>query len=400
MNKQTKTEEDGWPCPGEDEMAITRKLRDRLIEEIDLNSGQIPFDHFMQIALYEPGLGYYCSGTKKFGAEGDFVTAPEISGLFSKTLAHQCVQILNTLEEGCILELGAGTGLMAKDILLTLEQSGTLPEYYYILEPSPELRQRQKETINKYAEHLVEHVIWLENEPETKFVGVVLANEIADALPFKRLSTEKGTLAELMVACEGDDLVWQKSKIQYIPEYISNKLSKLSLPDGYLTEAHNFIPGWLETLSNWLETGVILISDYGETDHDFYHADKREGSLRCYYRHRVHSDPFFNIGLQDITCNINFSELAYFAKKSGLDLLGYTSQANFLLGCGIEEIFAQSQTGNSPEENQKEFFNMVQQLKTLTMPEEMGERFKFIGLARNYDHPLKGFSFKDMSDRL
>lgn len=400
MSNSNTNEEQHWSSLNENEEAVSNRLRLKLIADIETNSGTISFDQFLQVALYEPGLGYYNSCTKKFGIEGDFITAPEISSLYSKTIARQCGQILNDLGGGDILELGAGTGVMAKDILLSLEKSASLPEHYFILEPSPELRGRQKETIENLAGHLLDHVIWLVSEPETSFSGVILANEIVDALPFKRIVLEQGKLFEYRVACEDENFVWQKQENPAIAKLLPDSFSGQSISESYTTEVHSFVPGWLETLSNWLQSGVLLIVDYGESNRDFYHPENTEGSLRCYYRHRVHGDPFINIGLQDITCNVNFSELASFAQQSGMDLLGYTTQTNFLLGCGIEEIFADSHIENDSEKNQKEYFQKVQQLKTLTMPEEMGERFKFIAFAKNYSQALMGFSFKDLSDRL
>ncbi len=386
------------PVPEKDALLQSEKLVVRIKDLIREQGGMIGFDKYMSTALYEPGLGYYSAGSRKFGAEGDFVTAPEISPLFSQCLANQCGQILNELGSGSILELGAGTGAMARDLLLELEKLGLLPKSYFILEVSADLRQRQQELLNQSIPHLIERVIWLDSLPEKPFAGLILANEILDALAVRRFKKTSGSFKELKVGLNNDGLTWVEDDVDVELEkeltQLENKLPE-SFPENYVSEINTDLAKWISGLEKVLQRGVMLFIDYGYSTSDYYHPDRIAGSLLCHYRHRVHADPFFYPGLQDITVSVNFTAVAESADATGLHVNGYTNQAYFLFGCGLENLLA-----DMPTLDIKSQTETAQQVRKLTIPEEMGERFKIIALTKDYDQTLIGFSIMDQRARL
>jgi SAM-dependent MidA family methyltransferase len=350
----------------------------------------------MEMALYEPGLGYYVAGMRKLGAGGDFVTAPEISPLFSQCIAHQCAGVLSRIQSGDILEMGAGTGNMACDILLELERTGSLPDHYYILDISPELKARQKETFERKAPHLLNKINWLDALPE-KFQGVILGNEVLDAMPVEVFSIkDSGEIIEHTVKWHEQQLV---ASTRPADPTLVEKVKRLGLQspqtNNYTSELNPNLPGWMKAIADCLESGAVILVDYGYTHKEYYHPDRASGTLICHYQHRVHDEPLLYPGLQDITANVDFTAVADAAIDADLEVSGFTNQASFLAGCGLEELFIRA-LNDKPDKQYK----LAQQIRTLSLPAEMGERFKVIALTREWDTPLKGFSFNDYRHHL
>jgi len=369
------------------------------------------FSEFMNMALYEPGLGYYSGGLQKFGERGDFITSPEVSPLFGQCLANQVSEVLKNFktlnnEETFIIEFGAGSGVLAVDILLALEELRTLPDKYLILELSAELQERQKETIKNKAPHLLEHVQWLHQLPDKVINAVVIANEVLDAMPvdcFKITDVDNHLNSNNKVESLVVSIAGGKMSSHYEPAsaYLSDKIktiqqrSKIKFSDGYRSEYNPAINGWLAAIENKINNLVIFLIDYGYNEEEYYHPDRVNGTLMCYYRHRAHENFFWWPGLQDITAFVNFTDVAYSAVDSELEVAGYTTQAAFLLANGLSELHASQVTDDVQQQ-----IKLSQQIKTLTLPSEMGDRFKVMALTKNYDESLKGFSMLDLRNRL
>lgn len=396
------------PLPVADKSALefSRRLSEKIRLAIDNNLGLISFETYMQMALYEPGLGYYSAGTKKFGAHGDFVTAPEISPLFSSCIAKQCRQILSAIPSpACILELGPGSGAMAVDILKQLERDSSLPDTYYMLELSADLRQRQQQNINQQIPHIAPRIVWLQQLPQTSINGVILANEVFDSMPVRRISISKDNeIIEHAVSYRpyaGQQVEFQWVQRPLEPgltarvQAILKTLPAGALPLPYIADLNFYIRPWLNSLNDILDKGLILISDYGYPRHEYFHPQRYKGSLLCHYRHRVHTEPFYRPGLQDITAMVDFTGIAEAAVDAGLRVAGFTTQAHFLLACGLQQLVPKQTLNNT-----KARINITRQINSLTMPEEMGEKFKFIGLSKSLDIPLTGFNFIDQTARL
>jgi SAM-dependent MidA family methyltransferase len=386
-----------FPEPGEDARRHSQQLIQLLVEEIAQHGGRISFEHYMALALAAPGLGYYVSGNQKLGAAGDFVTAPEISAFFSRCLARQCAPIVEHLSaegEVDVLEFGAGSGIMAVDVLLELEHLGQLPSRYLILEVSGELRQRQQQTLQQKAAHLLERVQWLDALPARGFRGVVLANEVLDAMPVHLFFKEKETLGEYYVGWNGEQFTWEQG--DFSNREIAARVKALSdlLPEHYRSEINLAMGGWLTSVAEMMDQAVMLIIDYGFPRREYYHAQREQGTLMCHYRHRSHDDPFVYPGLQDITAHVDFTAVAEAAHAAGLQVAGYNTQAMFLLANGLDTML-QSSDVNDPD-----FLRLTRQVKTLTMPGEMGELFKVMALTRGYDQALQGFQLQDLRARL
>lgn len=383
------------PQPDINSLAQTQRVFDRVAEEIKLH-GPIDFARYMELVLYAPGLGYYSSGTKKFGVGGDFVTAPEISPLFSHCIARSCHEVLQHLPKGEILELGAGTGKMAAEILLQLAEQNVLPEKYLILEVSADLRLRQQNTLRERCPELLHKVHWLNQHPKKPWSGVILANEVFDAMPVARFSASANEINEIFVdiidgrLCERKNFPRSKDLHEAVVELQKKFFSHNEV---YVSEINLQLEAFLNSFSDVLDRGVFLIIDYGFPAHEYYHEERDRGTLMCHYQHRAHADPYIFPGLQDITAHVDFTSLAKSAEKAGLQIAGYTTQAAFLLGCGILEFNAMI---NDPEQK----WALANQIKKLTLPSEMGELFKMIGLSKNFQEKLTGFSLLDMSDRL
>lgn len=345
------------------------------ITQIIKQKGPITFAEYMQLALYMPGLGYYSAGNRKFGPGGDFITAPEMSPLFSYTLANYIAETGINYSQQNILEFGAGSGTMAAHILLRLQALNRLPEHYYILELSADLRARQKATLLSLAPTLYERVIWLDQFPAV-FYGIILANEVLDAMPVHIFHYNHQYVYERYVDIDAKNgqFIWKDAEPStpelnhYLQPYLAD------LPDDYISEVNLASLAWLRSLAAFLMQGEILLIDYGFTDPAFYHPQRQRGTLMCHYQHHAHDDPFFLPGLQDITSHIHFTPLMKVASDNGLTIVDYTSQANFLLQFGLLTL-AESQTGI-------EQYKTAQALKQLLLPSEMGELFKVLRLKK------------------
>ncbi|WP_069470015.1 class I SAM-dependent methyltransferase [Candidatus Marithrix sp. Canyon 246] len=347
-------------------------------QTINQAGGRISFYEFMHHALYAPSLGYYSAGSRKFGAEGDFITAPEISPLFSHCIARQCQQVLAAIENGVILEFGAGSGIMAADILQELEQLDSLPKKYLILEISADLQQRQRATLEKQVPHLIDRIEWLQQLPATTLQGVILANEVLDAMPVHRFRLDEQGISEFYVTVEESEFKWQILPTEN--EELREEVEKLrpNLPIGYISEINLALPAWIQSLP--LATGLVLLIDYGFPSSEYYHPQRNEGTLMCHYRHQTHDNPLINVGLQDITTHVNFTTVGKAAIAANLKVAGYTNQANFLLASGLAPTIDPNDT--------KAYLQQAQQIKTLTLPNEMGELFKVMALTANFDIQL------------
>lgn len=376
-----------------DQQLQLRVTTERIAEAIDAADGRLPFDRFMEMALYAPGAGYYVNGTRKFGAAGDFVTAPEMSPLFSQCLARQCAEVLDQLGDGNVLEFGAGSGVMAADILLQLERLRRLPQTYLILELSPDLQARQRETLAQRAPHLLPRVEWLDSLPAPGWRGVALGNELLDAMPVHRFRRTAEGFEELYVVAEGEAFGghWGAPSDDLAGALEALELRVGRLSPGYSSEINLRLPGWMRSVSAFLSAGAVVLVDYGYSGGEFYHPERDCGTLICHFRHRAHDNPLILTGLQDITANVDFSAVAHAALDTGLELAGYTTQAHFLFNTGLQSLFAESDPAGV-----EAHLDRVQQIKQLTLPSEMGERFKVIALQRGLAMPLQGFSAGDL----
>ncbi|MDR2195327.1 MAG: SAM-dependent methyltransferase [Gallionellaceae bacterium] len=407
------------PAPSPEARAHSERLSAFIRDDIAAHGGWIPFSRFMELALYAPGLGYYAAGARKFGEAGDFITAPELSPLFGRTLARQVAEIMAESAPR-ILELGAGSGKLAVDLLGELERLDALPERYSILEVSADLRERQQKLVREKLPHVFEQVEWLNALPE-KIEGAVIGNEVLDALPVEvvqwlpsplvregrgrgdapHLSSrplsptplprgERGNIIlQRGVTTQNDGFVWQDRPAE---NALLDAARQLDLSGDYLSEISLATRGLIRTLCERLHRGVLLFIDYGFGAREYYHPQRDQGTLMCHYRHRAHADPFFLPGLQDITAHVDFTAVHDSAIASGAHLLGYTSQAHFLINCGIGDFL----TASDPE-NLRAHLPLSAQLQKLTSPAEMGELFKVIALGKGIETPLLGFMRGDLS---
>ena len=385
------------PALTADEAAHSALLEARVRDEIARAGGWIGFARYMQLALYEPGLGYYSAGARKLGPAGDFVTAPEVAPVFSRCLAVQCEEVLRTLGGGDVLELGAGSGVMAAALLEELAQRDCLPGRYCILDVSADLRERQRATLEAAVPHLLDRVEWLDRLPEG-FTGILVANEVLDAMPVERFVMRGGTVNALGVTCQLCRLEWSEARADAALTDAVRAVERdtgAAWPDGYTSEINLGLGDWLAALGKSLARGVLLFIDYGLPRREFYSVERRDGTLLCHFRHRFHDDPFSRPGLQDLTAWVDFTAVAEGGQAGELDLAGYTTQAHFLIGCGLGEFVADV-TGLDVVNR----VNLSRQAMVLTLPGEMGERFKAIALAKGYDSPLRGFAVRDLRHTL
>ena len=371
--------------------ALSEQLLSNIKAEIK-QTGNMSFSRYMELALYAPEFGYYRNALKKFGKTGDFVTAPEISSLFSECVANQCSEVLQTLNGGDILEFGAGSGAMAADILCALQKKNQLPNHYYILEISAFLKSTQAKTIQAKIPNYFDHVVWLTALPEEPINGVILANEVLDAMPVHQFSWHKG-IKERCVTIENNELASCISEKENHALIAQVEKYNIQFSEGYTSEVNLYLPGWIKSISKCLSRGAVLIMDYGFPRHEYYHSDRNAGTIMCHYRHRAHSNPLILPGVQDITAHLDFTAVAESAEESGLTVSGFTNQAAFLINCGLMSLIDDTC-------DEKARFLQNQQILQLTMPSEMGELFKVIGLTKNIEMTLMGFSTMNQMGRL
>ena len=376
------------PAPSPEAMQHSAGMVQHIRDEIAASGGWISFARYMELALYAPGLGYYTAGAHKFGEAGDFITAPEFSALFGRTLANQMAEIISASAPH-ILELGAGSGKLALDMLQEMESLGCLPDSYSILEVSADLRERQKNLFLQRLPHLFHRVHWLDKLPE-HFSGAIVANEVLDALPVHRVRWLDKQISEWGVAQDESGFVWQEQEIS--DTTLLQAAQEINVDGDYVSEICLASHGLVNSLAGCLTQGAILFIDYGFGAREFYHPQRSTGTLMCHYRHHAHDDPFYLPGLQDITAHVNFTDIAECGIDAGLEVAGYTNQAFFLINNGITELLK-----DTPPEDLKAYLPLSAQLQKLTSPAEMGELFKVLALGKNLAAPLSGFSCGDLT---
>jgi len=356
---------------------------------IAAHGGWLSFEDYLRLVLYAPGLGYYSAGSVKFGAAGDFVTAPELSPLFAHCLANQCAQVL-AISGGEVLELGAGTGSLAAGVLARLAALGQLPHRYRILEVSADLRARQRQALSALAPAVAARVEWLDALPVVPIAGVVIANEVADALPFQRFVIDGEAAYERGVGLAAGGALVNADR-PASPALLA-ELARIA-PDGwpphYESELCPMLGPWIAGLAQALSHAVVLLIDYGLPRHEYYHWQRDRGTLRCHFRHRAHDDPLLYPGVQDVTAWVDFTRVAEAACDAGLDVTGFCTQAAFLLANGIEaEVAAADELVARAR--------LAAQARILLLPGEMGERFKVMAVTRGFDAPMRGFALQDL----
>lgn len=382
------------PLPTADALACSAALCSRIVTEIDAAGGWIGFDRFMDLALYTPGMGYYAGGAHKFGAAGDFLTAPELSEAFAQALGAQVAQLL-ALGAPQIIEVGAGSGQLAADLLLELERRDRLPERYCILELSGELRARQHATLSTRVPQFLPRLCWLECLPED-FDGLVLANEVLDAMPVHLVVWNGEDIAERGVAVDSGQFTWRDRPAGgRLRERAQALAAACVIAPGYLSEISLLAPAWIAQWAAILRRGALLLIDYGFPRHEYYHPQRDAGTLMCHYRQHAHGEPFYLPGLQDITAHVDFTAIVEAGCEAGLELLGYSTQASFLFNCGLTEILART-----PASEPLRYLPLASAVQKLISPAEMGELFKVIALGKGISEPLLGFAHGDRSATL
>lgn len=374
------------PDPTADQRAHSERLCALLTSEIATGGGWIPFDRYMQRVLYAPGLGYYAAGMRKFGdaaSGGDFVTAPEISPLFGRALAAQVAQVFEHTP-ACIVEFGAGSGRLARELLRALRQRGAPCRHYAIVEVSAELRERQQALLAG------EPVEWLTTAP-AEFAGVMLANEVLDVMPVRLFVKRAGAVAERGVGTHDGHFrfIERAAPPDLMAAVADIERDVGELPDGYGSEIGFDARAWMNSAAQWLTRGALFAIDYGFPQREYYHPQRLMGTIMCHYRHFAHSDVFWLPGLNDLTAHVDFSAMAQAAHQGGLQVLGYTSQAHFLLNCGLVDLLGTEHTPARSSEAHR-----------LLSEAEMGELFKVMAVGRGLDAALHGFTSGDRTARL
>ena len=368
------------PAPTGDALAHTIACATMLRESIAKANGWLSFACFMALTLYAPGLGYYAAGARKFGADGDFVTAPEISLLFGQCLAKSVAEVLRETA-GDVLELGPGSGKLACDILRALDEIGTLPEKYYLLEVSADLRERQQHAIAALPAHLAQRAVWLDALP-VDFIGAMIANEVLDVIPVHLVTFSSGGIFERGVAVKEGAFTWQDvpalpNELHAPVAQIQNEYLDRAPPDDYLTEVAPAVGALVTSLAQSLKHGALIFIDYGFRGPEFYHPSRVTGTLMCHYRHYAHTDPFLYPGLQDITAHVDFTSVAEAGLAAGMQLAGYTTQGQFLIASGLTDLLAKADPSDAAP-----YLRLTNQVQRLVSPAEMGEFFKVIGFTR------------------
>lgn len=376
------------------EAAHSERVAGHLRQLIAAGGGWLPFSRFMDAALYAPGLGYYMAGQARFGAGGDFITAPEISPLFARCLATQLAELLEHTGGGDLVEYGAGSGALAAGLLQALAGMNSLPHRYRIVEISGPLRAVQQARIAGLPE-LAGRVEWLDGPPATTWQGVVLANEVLDALPVDRFCAVHGGCEAIGVVTSGEEFGWQSRPADAALAEAVASLAE-SLPVGYVSELRPMLPAWIEAAAATLDNGAMLLIDYGLPRSQYYHASRDGGSLCAFYRHRRVDDVFARPGLQDLTAWVDFTAVAEAATAAGLKVAGFATQAHFLASLGIERELAAALENCET----REALALSQGASMLLLPGEMGERFKVMALSRGIGRTFSGFGFRDLSASL
>ena len=378
------------PPPPPAAQALSAALEKRIRRAIEAAGGWLDFARYMELALYAPGYGYYSAGSTKLGEAGDFVTAPELSALYARSLARQVAKLVQAGLRN-VVEVGAGSGALAADLLKALQALDRLPDRYLILEVSGDLRKRQRTHLAERVPQLVKRVQWLDSLP-SRLSAVLLASEVLDAVPTHIVRKREGRLEEMGVV---DDVSGFKAKYRSAMGEVLVGTRALALPDNYKTELNLAARAMVKSYAKAIDRGALFFFDYGFPAAEYYHPQRSMGTLMCHYRHHAHDDPFALVGLQDITAHVDFSAIAAAGAEAGLQVLGYTTQAQFLVNCGITEILAET-----PAEDAAAYAPLAAQAQKLLSPAEMGELFKVIALGKGLSGPLLGFARGDKSHTL
>jgi SAM-dependent MidA family methyltransferase len=373
------------PPPAPDASAHSQRLAEHIAHSIVAEGEWIPFSRYMELALYAPGLGYYAAGARKFGSEGDFVTSPEISPMFAKCFAMQAAQVLKAVG-GDVLELGPGSGVFAADLFEALKELGTLPDRYLLLEVSPDLRERQRTLLAQRFPADIARFTWIDTLPE-KMRGIVIANEVLDVVPCSLVHRDnQGRLMETGVILTEAGFAFEDQELR---DGELKRRAASAFPPGeydYLSEVNFAAEALVRTIASMLEAGVAIFVDYGFPEREYYHPQRSMGTLRCHYRHRVHGDPFFMPGLQDITAHVDFSAMARAAEQGGAEVFGFTTQAYFLISCGLAVMVSAGDPTMTLSR-----LKGTSAVHRLIGPSEMGELFKVLGFGKGMADPILGF---------
>ena len=387
----------GLPTPGRDALVHSERTAAFIQRKLEEEGGRLSFGEFMHLALYAPGHGYYAAGAEKFGAEGDFVTAPEVSTLFGRVVAQQCAEALSALGGGSVLELGAGSGALAMSMIDRLAELNVRPERYQILDVSADLVARQQARLLPLAERHGTPVEWLDRMPES-LNGVVIANEVVDALPVERFRCSGGKLEQQFVVPDGAAFapLWAPASeaVQAAVAEIEAELGR-AFPEGYQSEVSLALSDWVGQLAGSLGDGILLLFDYGLPRHEYYAMDRGQGWLQCHFRHHAHRSPLIYPGIQDLTAWVDFTAVAHAAARNGLEVAGFVTQAMFLLNGGLDNEFQAFDALSQVDQ-----LRLSQEAKRLTLPTEMGENFKCLGLRRPGGPSLSAFAQQDRTPSL
>ena len=380
------------PTAPQNEIDLSEQLKTKIIQFIHSNQGWMSFDRFMDFALYDPELGYYTGALRKFGEKGDFVTASEISNFFAKTLCIQFKEIFQSVSRS-IIEIGAGSGQFALQVIQSLSSDHENINHYFILEISPSLRKQQYELLTKnLPSHLFSKIQWIDEIPK-EYEGIIFCNEFLDALPVELIKKDSGMYYQKGIGIENDLLVWKEKPIDDISYY--EEIDLKNLPDDYVAEYPLYIKNWLKKISQSLNKGIVFIIDYGFNQREYFHEQRSQGTLMCHFKHYAHDNPLIQVGIQDITTHVNFSYVAREASKLGLNITGFISQANFLINCGILNLL---ETINL--EDRALYMKSVSEVQKLLSPSEMGDLFKVMTLEKNIDIDLLGLKQNNRITRL
>jgi SAM-dependent MidA family methyltransferase len=388
-----------WPVPDAEEKAHSDALVALIRNEIAAR-GPMPFSRYMELCLYAPGLGYYSAGKTKFGPAGDFVTAPELGDLFARVVAGTLAPTLAELgPDADFVELGGGSGRFAATALRELSERNALPRRYRLLEPSADLRERQREHVAaSLPDDLAARVEWIERPPQEPWNGVLFANEVVDALPTTRFAMHGGEVHEECIVVRDGALAREDrpadalvgAAVRHVERYLG-----AAIPDDYRSEILPQLPYWLAAVISALDRGVVLLVDYGYPRSEYYLPERSDGTLVCHFRHRAHADPLRWPGLEDITAFVDFTAVAEAGVNAGFELVGYAPQGQFLLSSGLPALLEETAALDEAAR-----MRIVGEAKRLTLPGEMGERFQAIAFARGVKEVPAGLAAFDLSRRL